>query len=233
MSKNYLEEYTNNAETISGLYFELITLTDEDRKTLTDYYAEFKRTLPLRSPLKHEINYMDESLAGILEYLKVMGGGFSDVAPMIIAEALRFATRNAHRRYSSAAEQRAYVYSFGPEIINYVQEKIKKASEPISFSYRKKPVVISAYQLSEKDLEPNATVNWPDWLQEAYKLTPDLENAFSLSTDSVDLETGILAHVVTSSGRIAGKRADWVIRGVKGELYFCDNEIFKATYDKV
>jgi hypothetical protein len=37
--------------------------------------------------------------------------------------------------------------------------------------------------------------------------------------------------VDTLEGRMTAKMYDWIIKGVKGELYPCDNEVFEATYD--
>jgi len=39
--------------------------------------------------------------------------------------------------------------------------------------------------------------------------------------------------VQTMEGIMEGKAGDWLIRGVKGEFYPCDHNIFKATYSKV
>jgi len=39
--------------------------------------------------------------------------------------------------------------------------------------------------------------------------------------------------VETLEGLMQGKAMDYLIKGIKGELYPCDQEIFKATYKKV
>ena len=39
--------------------------------------------------------------------------------------------------------------------------------------------------------------------------------------------------IETLEGRMYIKPGDYIIRGVKGELYGCDAEIFKETYEKV
>lgn len=59
--------------------------------------------------------------------------------------------------------------------------------------YRKKPIVIEAYQYNE---------SYP---------------------------TGI----ETLEGIMRVNPGDWIIKGVKGELYPCKDDIFKKTYDKV
>lgn len=39
--------------------------------------------------------------------------------------------------------------------------------------------------------------------------------------------------VETLEGVMIGNIGDWVIIGVKGEKYFCRDDIFKMTYEKV
>lgn len=39
--------------------------------------------------------------------------------------------------------------------------------------------------------------------------------------------------VETLEGKLKGKKGDWLMIGVRGEMYPCDNEIFKETYDLV
>ena len=40
-----------------------------------------------------------------------------------------------------------------------------------------------------------------------------------------------LFRVETMEGWLKGKAGDYLIEGIKGELYPCDAEIFKLTYD--
>lgn len=39
--------------------------------------------------------------------------------------------------------------------------------------------------------------------------------------------------IQTREGDMRGKVGDWVIRGVAGEFYLCDDSIFQATYEPV
>lgn len=39
--------------------------------------------------------------------------------------------------------------------------------------------------------------------------------------------------ISTPEGVMIGAPGDWIIRGVKGELYPCKPDIFEATYEKV
>ena len=43
--------------------------------------------------------------------------------------------------------------------------------------------------------------------------------------------TGILIH--TLEGVMRADKGDWIIRGIKGELYPCKPDIFEATYEPV
>lgn len=39
--------------------------------------------------------------------------------------------------------------------------------------------------------------------------------------------------VKTMEGIMSGKAGDYLIEGIKGELYSCDKEIFEETYEEV
>lgn len=44
---------------------------------------------------------------------------------------------------------------------------------------------------------------------------------------------GRVATIATLEGTMTAKIGDWIIRGVKGELYPCKADIFEATYESV
>ncbi len=37
--------------------------------------------------------------------------------------------------------------------------------------------------------------------------------------------------VETMEGKLRGKKGDWLMVGINGEMYPCDQDIFKKTYD--
>ena len=82
--------------------------------------------------------------------------------------------------------------------------------------FRKKPVVIEAVQW-QPELKPTA---FPDWLWATIMRNPELFNE----------KTGDL-QIRTLEGVMRVSVGDWIIRGVKGELYPCKPDIFAATYD--
>ena len=39
--------------------------------------------------------------------------------------------------------------------------------------------------------------------------------------------------VETMEGLMTGKKGDWLMKGIDGELYPCDDEIFRKTYELI
>lgn len=82
--------------------------------------------------------------------------------------------------------------------------------------FRKKAIVIEAYQLQQPNAEQSIP---PAWLLEA------------IVTGRVIPIKGHGVVVKTLEGDHRGDVGDWIIRGVKGELYPCKAEIFALTYE--
>lgn len=80
--------------------------------------------------------------------------------------------------------------------------------------YRKKAIVIDAWQVG--------TDNKPHWIDVAIA-NDDARchgnNRYTLHNDNV------------SEGCLEAYKDQWIIRGIKGELYVCDNDIFLMTYE--
>lgn len=83
---------------------------------------------------------------------------------------------------------------------------------------RKKPVEIEAFHMTADRFDSN--VDWPSWMHEAWGTTLFRRE-----------DGGIGVHTLEGDHKISVN--DWVIRGVKGELYPCKPDIFEATYDVV
>lgn len=75
--------------------------------------------------------------------------------------------------------------------------------------YRKRPVVIEAVQ-------------WDGTLA---------NTQFLFEWAGARFEDGALL-IDTIEGTMRAKLGDWIIKGIQGEFYPCDNEIFEATYEK-
>jgi hypothetical protein len=87
--------------------------------------------------------------------------------------------------------------------------------------YRKKPVVIEAFKWTG---DKNQTEN-PVWIIEAIKAgTVKVKNQGT--SDCVLL-------IDTLEGTHQANQGDFIIQGIKGELYPCKPDIFEATYEPV
>ncbi len=87
--------------------------------------------------------------------------------------------------------------------------------------YRKKPVVIEAVQL-----------RWDTWSEMC-----DHAGVGKLSDGKPEGKmvgaTGISLEIPTLEGLMTAEENDWIIKGVKDELYPIKNDIFKETYELV
>ena len=77
--------------------------------------------------------------------------------------------------------------------------------------YRKKPVVIDAIQWTGDNLTEIATLGG----------AREYEQEF--------LSDNLIIH--TLEGNMQAGKGDWIIKGVKGELYPCKPDIFEMTYE--
>jgi len=84
--------------------------------------------------------------------------------------------------------------------------------------FRKKPVVIEAVQWNPND----KPTNLPTWFI----------NLIGLNPERFDEKTGVLS-IHTLEGVMQANPGDWIIQGVKGEMYPCKPDIFAATYEPV
>ena len=97
--------------------------------------------------------------------------------------------------------------------------------------YRKKPVVIEAVQLR--------CDTWLEMREFAGvgKLEDGKPERVMVNARNEPVEQGgdgrIALAIPTREGVMVGVENDWIIKGVKGELYPCKDEIFKLTYEPV
>lgn len=87
--------------------------------------------------------------------------------------------------------------------------------------FRKKPVEIEAYEFQNK-IGPDTR---PDWIIEANDAG---RIKFHMRASGPPHLT-----ISTLEGEMRADIGDWIIRGVKGEIYPCKPDIFAATYDPV
>ena len=95
------------------------------------------------------------------------------------------------------------------------------------YKYRKKPVVIEAFQMTKERRWNNS--EWPFWLHQAWQKDPS-EGAVWINPDDPKKENLICG---TLEGVHKIDFDDWIIQGVKGEIYPIKPDIFEMTYEKV
>ena len=79
--------------------------------------------------------------------------------------------------------------------------------------YRKKPVVIEAVRWNGRNISEIILLGGGNQIEESFY------------SDEIVIKT--------LEGDMTAANGDWIIRGIKGELYPCKNDIFEATYEPV
>ena len=82
--------------------------------------------------------------------------------------------------------------------------------------YRKKPVIIEAFQYTGGQEQKDD----PVWIVEA------------IEKGKVFFEYGEMI-IETLEGNHIARKGDYIIKGIKGEIYPCKPDIFEATYEKI
>lgn len=93
--------------------------------------------------------------------------------------------------------------------------------------FRKKPVVVKAFQMTLKRRTDNS--EWPEWLNAAWNKHEGESGA--VFRQNMDAPLPDLLCIWTLEGVYLVNWDDWIIQGVKGELYPCKPDIFEATYE--
>lgn len=96
--------------------------------------------------------------------------------------------------------------------------------------FRKKPVVIEAVQLRWDTWSEMCTHAGVGKLSDGKPEGCYVDDNGQITTDG-SKKMGLA--IPTLEGLMIATEGDWVIRGVKGELYPCKPDIFAATYEPV
>lgn len=87
--------------------------------------------------------------------------------------------------------------------------------------FRKKPAVIESFCLG---VDPQ-----PNWFTDCVS-----DNTIVIVNDDGRWRGGPdRAFIQTLEGVMEAKFGDWIIRGIRGEIYPCKSDIFEATYEAV
>ncbi len=96
--------------------------------------------------------------------------------------------------------------------------------------YRKKPVVIEAFQMTKERRQDNS--KWPNWLHLAWQKDWNEKGALScLAYPNSDGKDRLVIQTLEGIQRVDWN--DYIIQGVQKEIYPCKPSIFEQTYEKV
>lgn len=98
--------------------------------------------------------------------------------------------------------------------------------------YRKKPIVIEAVRFIgiNSDGDPTFDGDVAEWLVEACAGPEDHAGSIWVGRG---LSRTFVLYVGTLEGSLIASPGDWIVRGIKGELYPVASDIFEATYEAV
>lgn len=86
--------------------------------------------------------------------------------------------------------------------------------------FRKRPVVIEAWQWLGRGFETDT----PAWV---------FDYSHGVSKSQVRVQQDGTLSVPTLEGNMTAQIGDWLIQGVKGEIYPCKPDIFEQMYEPV
>jgi hypothetical protein len=85
--------------------------------------------------------------------------------------------------------------------------------------YVKKPIVVEAFQFGVDD--------WPEWFNDKVRVYG------SLQIGDICIYDPLQCSIETLEGPMCGDVGDMIIKGIKGDIYPCEKDIFDAIYDFV
>lgn len=91
--------------------------------------------------------------------------------------------------------------------------------------YKKKPIIIEAFQYDGDLKGSDGNYYVPDWAVEA------LDSGIMFYRDLEDSPSELFIKTLEGTHHVSV--GDYVIQGVNGELYPCKPDIFKKTYDYI
>jgi len=96
----------------------------------------------------------------------------------------------------------------------------------INLRYRKKPIVIEAFQMTLERRWSNA--DWPQWLHDAWQ-SGVVRPSDGRPARGHESANELTIHTLEGDMRMA--LDEWIIRGVEKELYPCKLSIFEKLYE--
>ena len=86
--------------------------------------------------------------------------------------------------------------------------------------YCKKPIPVDVWQIDLLELQPFIDGAYPEWVGKALK--DGLLEPYTATS---------MLSIYTPEGKMKAAEGDYLIKGVRGELYSCKKDIFEETYE--
>lgn len=102
----------------------------------------------------------------------------------------------------------------------------------MNYDFISKRVVIQAFQMTRERRYDNR--DWPEWLHRAWNGAYDCPGTMQIANDYdcfPDSATRCDLEIVTLEGNHHVTWDDWIICGLRGELYPCKPDVFAAKYE--
>jgi hypothetical protein len=93
--------------------------------------------------------------------------------------------------------------------------------------FRRKPIAIEAVQLTWQNWSDVCELDGQNRIRGCYVASDGTPR------DTPDEQDTIGAKIQTLEGEMFAREGDWIIKGIKGELYPCKPDIFAATYEAI
>ena len=101
----------------------------------------------------------------------------------------------------------------------------------VSELWRKKPIMIEAWHFMGESIDAPEWINPTWWFEEIVPITTVGRSTASHFARSNRRGSPFLL-IPTGEGAMRANLGDWIIKGIKGEVYPCKPDIFEANYER-
>lgn len=177
------------------------------------------------------VQYLDLDSLDRLELAMTIEEHFHIEIPDKDVEDEKLSTPAALAAYIDEKQTAADIASAGVPPIDTAVDTVDATPDPLPFAWRKKPVTIQAvcFRGIVDGMATFSHDTLPDWLAEAFG-GPE-GSAGSAWVEAPFADDKPMLVIGTLEGQHAASPGDWIIRGVKGEIYPCKPDVFAATYE--
>ena len=97
--------------------------------------------------------------------------------------------------------------------------------------FKKRPIIVEAFRMTKERRWDNS--EWPEWMHQAWQKEPNEAGCLYCVDDDGLVGPGERLCITMSNGIHTVMFGDYIIQGIKGEIYPCNTDIFEQTYEAV